>query len=46
MNVLDIGIILVLIMGFIIGFKTGVMRELVSFVGIIIVFIIIIVCYI
>ena len=40
MNVLDIGIILVLIMGFIIGFKTGVMRELVSFVGIIIVFII------
>ena len=40
MNVLDIGIILILIMGFIIGFKTGVMRELVSFIGIIIVFII------
>ena len=40
MNVLDIGIILILIMSFIVGFKTGVMRELVSFIGIIVVFII------
>ena len=39
MNVFDIGIILLLVMSFIVGFKHGVIRELVSLVGIIIVFI-------
>ena len=40
MNIFDIGIILLLCMGFIVGWKNGVIKELVSFVGIIIVFII------
>lgn len=39
MNVFDIGIILLLVMFFIIGFKRGVIKELVSLIGIIIVFI-------
>ena len=38
MNILDIGIILILLMFFIVGFKQGVIRELLSFVGIILVF--------
>lgn len=40
MNVFDIGIILLLIMSFIIGFKNGVIKELVALLGIILVFII------
>lgn len=40
MNIFDVGIILFLCMGFIVGWKNGVIKELVSFVGIIIVFII------
>lgn len=40
MNVLDIGIILILIMCAITGFKKGVIKEAVSFAGLIIVFII------
>lgn len=39
LNIFDIGIILLLIMFIIIGFKRGVIKELVSLVGIIIVFI-------
>ena len=39
MNIFDIGIILLLIMFFITGFKRGVIKELVSLIGIIIVFI-------
>lgn len=38
-NILDIGIIMILIMFIIIGFKRGVIKEVVSLVGIIIVFI-------
>ena len=40
MNVFDVGIILLLIMSFIIGFKNGVVKELVALLGIILVFII------
>ncbi len=40
MNVFDIGIILLLIMGFIIGFKNGFIKEGISLIGIIVVFII------
>ena len=40
MNVFDIGIILILIMSFIIGFKNGVIKETVALVGIILVFIV------
>lgn len=40
MNVLDIGIILLLVMFAIVGFKNGVIREVVSIVGIIIVFVV------
>lgn len=40
MNVFDIGIILLLILGFIIGFKNGFIRQGVSLIGIIIIFII------
>lgn len=40
MNIFDIGIILILIMSFIVGFKRGFIKEIVSLVGIIIVFII------
>ena len=39
MNVFDIGIILLLIMFFITGFKNGVIKEIVSLIGIVIVFI-------
>ncbi|MBQ6323923.1 MAG: CvpA family protein [Bacilli bacterium] len=39
MNIFDIGIILLLVMFFIVGFKHGVIRELVSLLGIIIVFV-------
>ncbi|MBR2678146.1 MAG: CvpA family protein [Bacilli bacterium] len=38
MNVLDIGIILILLMFAIVGFKQGVIRELFAFVGIILIF--------
>lgn len=38
MNVLDIGIILVLLMFAIVGFKQGVIRELFAFIGIILIF--------
>ncbi len=40
MNIIDIGIILVLLMFMIVGWKNGGIKELVSFVGIVIVFII------
>lgn len=40
MNILDIGIVLILIMSAIIGFKRGAIKEIVSLVGIIIVFIV------
>ena len=40
MNIYDVGIILFLILGFIIGFKHGVVRQFISLVGIIIIFII------
>ena len=40
MNVLDIGIILILIMSSIIGFKRGVIKEVVSLVGLISIFVI------
>ena len=40
MNVLDIGIILILIMCFIVGFKKGAIKEGISLVGIVLVFII------
>ena len=40
MNILDIGIILLLIMFFILGTKTGIIREVVSLIGFIITFII------
>lgn len=40
MNIFDIGIILLFILFIIIGFKNGVMREIVSFLGIIVVFIV------
>lgn len=40
MNVIDIGIILILIMSLIIGSKRGVIKEAVSFIGLIIIFII------
>ena len=40
MNIYDVGIVLFLILGFIIGFKHGVIRQLVSLIGIIIIFII------
>ena len=40
MNVIDIGIILLLIMFFISGFKNGIIKEAVSVVGIVVVFII------
>ena len=40
LNIFDIGIILMLIMFFIIGWKNGIVKELVGFVGIVIVFII------
>ncbi len=40
MNVLDIGIILVLCMSFIVGWKNGVIKEIVSFIGIVVVLII------
>lgn len=40
MNILDVGIVLLLIMFFITGFKRGVIKELVSLIGIILVFII------
>lgn len=40
MNILDIGIILLLIMFFILGTKTGIIREIVSLIGFIITFII------
>jgi len=40
MNIFDIGIILVLIMSFIVGFKRGFIKEVVSLVGIIAVFVI------
>ena len=38
MNVLDIGIILVLLMFLIVGFKQGVIRELLAFIGIVLIF--------
>ena len=40
MNILDIGIVLILIMSAIVGFKRGAIKEIVSLVGIIIVFIV------
>ena len=40
MNILDIVIVLILIMSAIIGFKRGAIKEIVSLVGIIIVFIV------
>ena len=40
MNVLDIALVLVLIMSAIVGFRRGAIKEIVSFVGIIIVFIV------
>ena len=40
MNIFDIGIILILIMSFIVGFKRGFIKEIVSLVGIIVIFII------
>ena len=40
MNILDVGIVLLLIMFFITGFKRGVIKELVSLIGIVLVFII------
>ena len=40
MNIFDVGIILLLCMCFIVGWKNGVIKEVVSFIGIIIVFII------
>ncbi len=40
MNIFDIGIILLLLMFFIIGFKNGVIKEIAALVGIIIVFVI------
>ena len=40
LNILDIGIILLLIMFFIVGFKRGVIKELISFVGIIVIFVV------
>lgn len=40
MNVLDIGIILILIMSLIVGFKQGIVKEVVSLVGLIAIFII------
>lgn len=40
MNILDIGIVLLLIMFFITGFKRGVIKELASLIGIVLVFII------
>lgn len=39
MNILDVGIILLFIMSAIVGFKKGAIKEIVSFVGIIIVFV-------
>ena len=38
-NILDIGLILIFIMFFIVGFKRGVIKELVQFIGTIIVFV-------
>ena len=38
LNIFDVGIILLLIMFFIVGFKNGVIRELFALVGIILVF--------
>ena len=38
MNVLDIGVILILLMFAIVGFKQGVIRELFALVGIILIF--------
>ncbi len=38
MNVLDIGVILILLMFMIVGFKQGVIRELLAFVGIVLIF--------
>lgn len=40
LNILDVGIILILIMSFIVGFKKGFIKEVVSLVGILAVFII------
>lgn len=40
MNVLDIGIVLILLMSLIIGFKQGVIKEVVSLIGLIAIFII------
>lgn len=37
MNIFDIGIILILIMSFIVGFKKGIIKEAVSFIGIVLV---------
>ena len=38
MNVLDIGVILILLMFAIVGFKQGVIRELIAFIGIVLIF--------
>ena len=40
MNILDIGIILILLMFMVVGWKSGGIKELISFVGIIIIFVI------
>ena len=40
MNILDIAIILILVMSAIVGFKRGAIKEIVSLVGIIIVFVV------
>ena len=40
MNVFDIGIILLLILGFIVGFKHGFVRQSISLIGIVVIFII------